>query len=230
MAHNTETDFGALKVMSDRAGRVRPSTSANLRQPAGFGVDTSCAASNSACVTGSTRLSRRSVLSTPLKLQVFPRSEKPNPRFRLRRQRPGESAGRGRFACSAGDPHRSADRTTALPPASTACFPRSPASGEGRNRVCGRAHGSPHRRSILARRGAGSARHRSRTASARPARDEPRNASCSCWAGMSGRPVDRFGPRPFAHSTKKNAGPTFVARQFCSLTLGGGFSTFLFAS
>ena len=134
------------------------------------------------------------------------------------------------FACSAGDPHRSADRITALPPASTACFPRSPASGESRNRVCGRVHGSPHRRSILARRGAGSARHRSRTASARPARDEPRNASCGCWAGMSGRPVDRFGSRPFAHSTKKSAGPTFVARQFCSLTLGGGFSTFLFAS
>ena len=127
------------------------------------------------------------------------------------------------FACSAGDPHR-----TSLPPASTACFPRSPASGESRNRVCGRAHGSPHRRSILARRGAGSARHRSRTASARPARDEPRNASCGCWAGMSGRPVDRFGPRPFPLHQEKR--PTFVARQFCSLTLGGGFSTFLFAS
>ena len=35
----------------------------------------------------------RGVLSTRLKLQVFPRSEKPNPRFRLRRQRPGESVG-----------------------------------------------------------------------------------------------------------------------------------------
>ena len=127
-------------------------------------------------------------------------------------------------------PHHSAGRATALPSGNTAYFPKSPAPGESRNRACGRARGSPHRRSFPARRGAGSARHRSRTGLG----VHVTNRGALLAAGL-GCPVVQPTALVLVHSptpprkTRDRSLATFVARQFCNLTLGG-FSSFLFAS